>query len=405
MARFRELRRGSLLAYRAFFALALSASLMACGDTPDRVPVGNPGTPLPGLSEGELARFNEGREWFHHGWTPEEGRGPLHLQDRCSSCHDLPTLGGTGVETLPLASRFLGPDGCDLLVEEGGPVIQQVATPLLQAQGVMREGIPASATERSRVTAPLLYGLGLVEAIPEESIRTRADPDDADDDGISGRVSLSEDGRLGRFTRKGAVPDLPTQAASAASTDLGLTSHIFPLEQTVNGSPLPAGTDPAPDPELRAEVLEKIVDFVRFLAPPAPERPTTAAARDTLQRGEALFDSVGCTSCHTPSMQTGPSETAALDRKTIRLYSDLLIHDLGPEYRSVCSEGASTTEARTARLQGFRYRYPVIQDLLGLGGIDQTILRHGGEATAAKEAFAALSLAERGLVIRFLLSL
>ena len=220
-----------------------------------------------------------------------------------------------------------------------------------------------------------------------------------------GGPPLSVDGRFGRFTRKGGVRDLYTQAASAASTDLGLTSHLFPDEQTVNGALLPEGTDPAPDPELDEEVLRKIVDFIRFLAPPSPERPATPAARDTLRRGEALFHSIGCTSCHTPSMETGPSETEALDHKTIHLYSDLLLHDLGADYRTVCRGEAAPTEFKTARLQGFRYRFPVVQDIIESPGIEWTILRHGGEAQSAKDAFGALVLKERRLVLRFLMSL
>jgi CxxC motif-containing protein (DUF1111 family) len=284
-------------------------------------------------------------------------------------------------------------------------VIQERATPLLQAEGVFREQTPPGAAETSNEVAPLLFGLGLVESIPDETILSRADPEDNDGDGISGRPGLSLDGRLGRFTRKGGIADLLEQSASAASTDLGLTSHFRPDEQSVNGLPLPPGVDPAPDPELTEAILSLITDFVRYLAPPARESPTNAAVRDTLARGEALFLGIGCAGCHTPSMETGPSGIEAVDRKTIFLYSDLLLHDLGPGYRTVCSGQASPTEFKTARLQGLRLRYPVAQQVLGLPGLERRILQHGGEAQGPRDAFEALGLTERRSVLRFLESI
>ena len=386
-----------------FPVLAVGLAL-ACSGTRQDTPFGAPGEPLPGLSEAELARFESGRAWFDHGWSPEEGLGPLYLQDRCSACHDLPELGGTGVETRLRGTRFDPVDGCDPLLEEGGPVRQERSTPLAQALGIFREEVPQSATERFREVPPLLFGLGLIEAIPSALIESLADPEDADGDGISGRVHRLPDGRVGKFTRKAEVATILEFAEKALISDLGLTTARFPDEETLNGVPLPPASDPVPDPELDGGIVAALADFVRFLAPPAPEEPQSGAARDTLAAGSRLFQEAGCASCHVPTLRTGPHEVAALSEKTVPIYSDLLLHDLGPDYRGVCAGDASPTEFRTGRLVGLRHREPYSPGP-ALLGLEETILAHGGEAQRARDAFAKLNPEGRRLVLRFLRSL
>jgi CxxC motif-containing protein (DUF1111 family) len=388
----------------AFFSASTLLLTLACAEVGDESPVAAPGSPLPGLTQAELARFERGRAWFDHGWTPEEGLGPLYLQDRCSSCHDLPVIGGTGAEMLPLMTHWDSTKGCDALVAEGGPVQQQAATPLARAAGILHETVPPDATETLRETAPLLFGLGLIEAIPDSEIESRADPDDADRDGISGRVHRLPDGRLGRLTRRADVASIEDLVVGALITELGLTSPMSPNEEGLNGKPLPAGLDPAPDPEVDSATVEAIADFVRFLAPPAPETLTTAAARDSVAQGKRLFTSLGCPECHVPVLVTGPSPVAALSRKPIRLYSDLLLHDLGPEVHSICSGDVSPTEVRTARLMGLRYKEPYAVSWI-TPRLERRILAHGGEAQKAREAFERLDTEGRILVMRFLLSL
>jgi CxxC motif-containing protein (DUF1111 family) len=309
------------------------------------------------------------------------------------------------VEVLVLATRFHGREGCDLLEEEGGPILQRRATPLAQAAGIFREEVPEGATHRVTEVSPLLYGLGLVEAIPEETILANADPDDEDGDGISGRASRTEDGRLGRLTRKAEVATIRELVEGAFAAELGLTSPNQMEEETLNGVPLPPETDPVPEPEIQDEVIARVTDFIRFLAPPAPEDPETDALRDSILQGERLFHQAGCGSCHVPALRTGPSEIEALDRKTIYLYSDMLLHDLGPGYETVCALDASPSEFRTARLQGTRYRQAFSRGLVAPQRLEQAILNHGGEAATAREAFDALNTEGRRLLIRFLLSL
>jgi CxxC motif-containing protein (DUF1111 family) len=362
----------------------------------------DPGKPLPELTATDLERFAQGQTRFHAPFSPDDGLGPLFNEARCSSCHDLPVVGGTGAEVAVKATRFTPPDACDLLVHQGGDNIQQRATPALQALGIPGEARPSSATELSVVTAPSLFGLGLVELIPEAVITSRADPEDADADGISGRAARLPDGRLGRFGRKADSATLEDFVDTALRFELGLTTYRNPEEETINGVPLPPDTDPAPDPEIDRPTLELLADYIRFLAPPV--RAIPESARDSITQGETLFHDLGCADCHTPSMRTGTSDLAAFDRKTIHLYSDMLLHDLGPELRGVCGPVASPTEYRTARLMGLRFRTAYLHD--GSAGLlDEAILRHGGEAAQSRGAYSRLNELGKRVLQRFLRSL
>jgi CxxC motif-containing protein (DUF1111 family) len=362
------------------------------------------GEPLAGLTEAQLASFLRGRELFERQWTPDQGLGPLFMQAGCGSCHDLPNIGGAGVEPLREATRWDPEDGCSLLLEEGGPLIQQQATPLLRDLGIPRERPPPSANGYLVMEAPALYGLGLLEAIPDETILAREDPEDADGDGISGRASWLPDGRLGRIGAKAYRATIYELAEGAFRRSLGLTTPNFPEEETVNGVPVPPGADPVVDPEISGEELAAVVDFIRLLAPAAYPEPESRAARDTLEQGRELFHDLGCPSCHVPSMTTGPSEVAALDHKTVFLYSDLLLHDLAPQRPTICGPTATPSEVRTARLMGMRFREVFMHDSRA-GNPDEAIRSHAGEAAAARGRYDLLGPAERRTLIRFLMSL
>lgn len=382
--------------------LATALASVACASDGGDV-AREPGEPLPGLTEGELGRFLLGKAVFNRLTTPEEGLGPLFNQDRCSSCHDLPTSGGSGVELVTKATRWEN-GVCNLLVDEGGDNIQQRATPLLAAHGITHESVPPSADSRVDVPGPALFGLGLVELIPDEEILSREDPDDADGDGISGRAGRTADGRVGRFSRKLEIATLFDFIETALRFELGLTTPMNPVEETVNGVPIPADADPMPDPEIDERGMNLLTDFVRFLAPSVRGNMASAAVRDTVERGERLFEEIGCTSCHVPSMRAGPSDVAALDRKTVGLYSDMLLHDLGPVLGDVCGLNASPSEYRTALLLGLRFRTDYMHDNRS-PSLRRAVLLHEGEATRTRDAFERLTVEEQEFVLRFLSSL
>jgi CxxC motif-containing protein (DUF1111 family) len=388
----------------AWWPLVVVVPLCACRPGAGTSIAAEPGAPLPGLSQAELARFEQGRALFNRAFTPARGLGPLFNQDRCSSCHDLPTSGGTGAEAVLFATRFEPPDRCDPLAEQGGNNIQMQATPLLRALGVARERVPPAATERARITPPALFGVGMVEAIPDATILALADPGDRDRDGISGRAGRASDGRLGRFGRKAEFATLRTFIDGALRFELGVTTPGHPAEERLNEAPVPAQADPAPDPEIDEAGLDLLVEYVRLLAPLAPLEPSTGAARDTLRRGDRAFHAAGCAACHVPRMRTARDQNPALDRQWVRLYSDLLLHDLGPELAGVCGVGATPSEHRTASLVGLRYRTGLLHDGRA-ASVWAAVLLHGGEAAAARRAFIRLDPAARESLVAFLHSL
>lgn len=382
------------------FLFCLATTIVACAGAIDDEVGGEPGASLPGLSAAERARFAEGKDLFHHRFTPEEGLGPLFNQRRCSSCHDIPAIGGSGIETVIKATRFEG-RACDLLTHEGGDNVQQDATPLLAALGIDREQNPPSATARKRVTSPSLFGLGLIEMVPKEVILEREDPNDADGDGISGRAGRTTDLRIGLFGRKADNATVADFVAGALLFELGLTTPVHPVEEPVNGSPVPKESDPAPDPEIGQDALNLLIDYVRFLAPPAPLVPSAGAERDSVEQGERLFRALGCQSCHVPTMRTGPSDHPAFDRKTIRLYSDMLLHDMGPDMAGICAVSAGPSEYRTARLAGLRFRVSYLNDGRAIT-IESAILEHGGEAQTARDAYDRLGVQARAYLMKYL---
>lgn len=374
----------------------------ACSGTP--IVSGEPGTPLPGLSQEQLGQFQAGSALFNKVFTQEEGVGPLFNENQCSACHTSPAPGGTtGFELVTKATRFEN-GACDLLVEAGGENVRKKATPLLRAHGIEREEIPEQANGVGGFTTPFLFGAGLVEAIPNETILQFADPDDSNGDGISGRPGRTPDGRLARFGRKSDVATLEEFVDTAIRLEMGLTTPTKVEEEPINGVPLPEGTDPAADPEVDQRVMALLTSFVRFLAPPEPKPARSRAHADTLDAGRRLFEQIGCTSCHVPVMQTGPNEIEALSNKRVALYSDLLLHDMGPQLADVCGYTAQPSEVRTEMLMGLGHRLIFLHDGR-TRSLEEAILTHGGEAQAARDAFAELTFLRQYYVLAFLRSL
>ncbi|MYA63046.1 MAG: c-type cytochrome [Gemmatimonadetes bacterium] len=385
-------------------AVLCAALAAACADAEPEPPPA-PGEPLAGLNTGERGRFLVGRALFERLATADEGLGPLYNGERCSDCHDQPVTGGSGIQRLRVLKATRFEDGrCDLLRAVGGDNIQRRATDLLKAHGMGPEEVPEAATATALMTGPPLLGLGLLEAVPEAVLEEWADPDDSDGDGISGRLPRLADGRGARFGRKGDASTVADFVDTALRFELGFTTHLHPAEEPRNGTPVPPEADPMADPEIDARTLGQITDFVRFLAPPAPEQELSAAARDTVERGKALFSQIGCTSCHREELRTGESATAALAGRTLRPYSDMLLHDLGEELADVCGADAAPGELRTAPLWGLRHRARLLHDgrAADIGG---AVAAHGGEAESAREAFRSLPEEARLAVIRFLRSL
>src|SRR5213082_2772463 len=359
-------------------------------------PVLEPGAPLPGLTLEQRALFERGRGLFQTEFTPATGLGPLFNNNACSQCHEDPVTGGIGEEVERHATAFRAP-ACDDLGAHGGPVIQDSVTPALHAVlGIERESVPAAATDSAVRTTPSLVGFGLLEAVPDAEILALADPLDRNGDGISGRPNRTADGRLGRFGRKAQLATLSEFNAGAFVNEMGITSPVEPTEQLVRGEAFPSGVDPTPDPELTQEALDATTAFVRLLAPP---RPLPRGVVE--QRGALVFLRIGCASCHFPVLVTGPNRVAALSLKIVRPYTDLLLHDMGPDLADICLGRAEPAEFRTEPLMGLRFKTAFLHDGRA-GSIEQAILAHGGEAARARGRFLRLSAGERYALLQFL---
>jgi CxxC motif-containing protein (DUF1111 family) len=244
--------------------------------------------------------------------------------------------------------------------------------------------------------------MGLVDAIPPSTLEALADPDDRDGDGISGRMGQDAAGQPARFGRKADVATLLDFVDSAFRLEMGLTTTRGPDEGVAGGLPaVPPGTDPAPEPEVSREVLDAVTDFVRFLAPPSPAGTSGGAEPADIAAGRALFEGLGCVGCHVPTLRAGPSPVAAISGQAIALYSDLLLHDMGPDLEGTCAAGADTREYRTEPLMGLRYRKEFLHDGR-VGRVIDAVLLHAGEAQRARDGFAALDRVTQERLIRFL---
>lgn len=270
-----------------------------------------------------------------------------------------------------------------------------------------------------RIASPMI-GLGLVEAIPEADIRALADPDDADGDGISGRTnevwSLSQQRvMLGRFGWKAGEPTIIDQSATAAAGDIGLSNPLVPKpagDCTASQAACLAAPDGNSEGSGGFELGQEMLDLVTFYSQnlAVPER--RGAREHSVLKGKALFRDAGCAACHKPSFTTGAVDGQPhLSRQLIWPYSDFLLHDMGDGLADGRPEGlADGREWRTAPLWGLGLTEVVSGHtfLLHDGrarNVEEAILWHGGEAQAARDAYAALSRDEREALIAFVNSL
>jgi CxxC motif-containing protein (DUF1111 family) len=255
-----------------------------------------------------------------------------------------------------------------------------------------------------------LFGAGLIEAIPDETLLALEDPFDRDRDGISGRAAVITDvatgqRRVGRFGWKAQVATLLTFSGDAYTNEMGITNDLFPhepyggiSEEKMRQCDFVRDPEDLVDPRTGKRAIDNFEAFMKFLAP-LSRGPITEEAG----AGEAVFTEVGCASCHVPALTTGPSASAALSRKTARLYSDLLLHDIGTG-DGIAQEAAQPNEIRTPALWGLRFRRPLMHD--GSAATPaEAIRQHGGEASAVMDRYRRASEPMRRALLAFLDSL
>ena len=358
------------------------------------------GQPLAGLTAAELAAFNEGGVEFRNVETVAGGLGPIFNDVSCVACHDAGGTGGASRRTVTRFGRTVN-GVFDPLDSQGGSLLQERSI----NRGI-REVVPREAnTVARRVTTPL-FGAGLIEAIPDSTIvlgtlgRKPA--------GIAGKVSVVRDvvsgiNRIGRFGWKAQQATLLAFSGDAYVNEMGITNRFFPTENAPNGNAaLLARFDRVADVEDGIDPLDgkadidRAADFMRLLAPP-PRGPATASS----VAGEAIFARLDCAVCHTPSMRTGRNVIAALSEKTVGLYSDLLIHDMGALGDGIAQGTAGARDMRTAPLWGLRSRPTWLHDGRA-NTVDQAVRGHAGEAQSSRDRYGALSAVERQQLLDFL---
>lgn len=339
------------------------------------------------VSPGDAVR---GAELFRTEFTPEQGLGPLFNEQACSACHAEPAVGGVGPDGLATVLRVGRLTEAGFNTRFGKHRIEAHAHAISEL-GVACDraaGIPAGANVTSVRNTPPLFGSGLIDAIPDEVIHAGAV---AKGDGVRGRPNLvrGPDGRedVGRFGWKADTPTLELFVAEAFRTELGVTSPLAPA------GPLPAGADrcvgESTAPEIDREEVRAVAAFVAGLPAPRP--------RGSHPAGEMVFEETGCATCHVPTLQAGTRD--------VPLYSDLLLHDMGPDLDDAVVQGsAGGRDWRTTPLWGLADRTRFLHD----GRADSlvaAILAHGGEAEAAKQRFSSLPNDRLRSLLEFLRSL
>lgn len=259
-------------------------------------------------------------------------------------------------------------------------------------------------------TAPAIFGLGLVEAIAAADILKYADPNDLDNDGISGKANSVYDVQtkkmvLGKYGWKAGQPTTKQQSANAAVNDMGLTNSLFPEEACKGQANCNSGTQEKLD--LEDDLLNLLNFYVETVAVPA----TRNIKHKDFTAGKMIFTKLKCSSCHVPSYTTSSHPIKELTSQKIFPYSDFLLHDMGEGLADNRTEfDATGQEWRTAPLWGLGLTQIVNSNAKFLhdgraNTIEEAILWHGGEAEKSQKEYLKLSKTEREQLLFFLNSL
>jgi len=424
--------------------------------------------PVAMLDREQLAVFAAGREQFNEAWvvapdpTGVWGQGPTFNEDRCAHFQEhngrarapgdreratrgmlvrlsIPgqTADGTPLPHPAYGDQLQNRGVLDRVPAEGQALFRYDSRELRFADGesvrlrvpriefvALQFGELGKDTLFSPRIAPAMVGLGLLEAVPEETILRIAAGQPKQ--GVSGRPNYVRDVEnettvLGRFGWKANQPTLRQQTAAAFHGDIGATTYLFPEENCPSVQAqcleLPSAakcggqggcTGNTYRPEVVPSRLSNITFYLQALSVPARRN----AGAEDVKRGEALFAQANCSACHMPELKTGPKPAlrAAADL-TIRPYTDLLLHDMGEELADHRPDfRADGREWRTPPLWGIGLLHTVNghSDLLHDGrarNVTEAILWHGGEAERSREAFRTLPKADREALVKFVESL
>lgn len=405
------------LAYLFSFGDEPPAPFDWCGEDPTADALGcdsnqtcDLGGPIEGLTDAQLRAFNRGREIMTHRFTPSEGLGnPTYNTTSCEACHSTPTIGGSS----PLYRNFYLVALGDPPTQTRDPNVPSMAFPSYAGFEAPRPTIPVSTPDTPVVVAhrnaPPMFGVGLFEFVSNGTIIGGADPNDLfTPDGISGRFN-TDTAHIGRFGYKAQANFIESFIRGAMFNQMGITSDpvagsdgvvkLALLKQiTVEFDEPKTDSDGVPDPEIPPSDMADLITFNIFLRPPHPQPfgPDEIA-------GEQLFSDVGCDKCHRPEL---PSAVGPLGA-----YSDLLLHDLGPDLADGISMGSpqlsiiapnhTANEFRTQPLWGVSMSGPWLHDGRA-DSLEEAILWHAGEAAGVIADYEALTADEKENLIKFL---
>jgi CxxC motif-containing protein (DUF1111 family) len=406
--------RGGLV---GFLALLIVAVLLIVGHFPTTSVHAQTtlGGPLPGLTSGQLNLFTTGMTQFDFAWDPVHGLGPVYTNSKCNNCHALPVIGGYNTTDRVTLFGTLNSDGSfNDLSSEGGPELQPLSvSKFIPGCTIAGEILPTDATIVSKRLPPPLFGSGLIDNIDDSAIIANAVDKGM---GIHGMVNMVTDWngnmRVGRFGRKAQLASLLQTVGFAFGHETGITNPVVPDEDCPQGNcSIPGICVRRSEPNDTGPETVQMFDFLVYLA---PNTPGTGNAT-----GQQLFTSIGCALCHVPSYTTDPNVAIpvdfkghvngppilALSNQPVNLYSDLLVHDMGPGLADNIPQGqASGTQWRTAPLWGLSFRTVYLHDGR-TSNLTKAIQLHGGEATQVIQQFNALSPQDQANLLAFIQSL
>ena len=354
------------------------------------------GDHLAGLTDSQHAFFEQSQIEFEQIEDTEEGLGPRFNLDSCVGCHSQPASGGSSPFENPqvaVATALGATNAVPSFITLDGPVREArfktdangsadglvhslfVVSGRSDAPGctAVQENFEAQVAANNitfRIPTPT-FGAGLIEMIPDYQIVANRKADRASKQafGIAGRENHNgNDGTIARFGWKAQNKSLLLFAGEAYNVEMGITNDNFQTERDENPNcqftPAPntvTNTDAENHPEI-ISAIEQFGIFMRFLAPPTPSRYTPGGAT-SIAYGRQTFSDVGCALCHTPRFTTGNTTIAALANKRVNLFSDLLLHNMGPGLADDISQGqAKGDEFRSAPLWGLGQRIFFLHD-------------------------------------------
>jgi CxxC motif-containing protein (DUF1111 family) len=358
-----------------------------------------------------LRSFNDNRFIFEEQEFVSDGLGPTYNAQSCSECHQNVVTGGAS----QIAEHRTG------RLDASGGFFESLGGSLIHSRATHPDIVERVAFEDDvrtfRISTNTL-GAGFVEAISNEALLAIRNSQPTAIRGLAISVPVLEASsvaRIGRFGWKSQHASLESFAADAYLNEMGITSPLFPDENTSLGRDVSFGTpfDPVPDPEDDGVDVVAFANFMRSTK--APSRG--AITRDVLA-GDLLFRQVGCAGCHVASIRTSPPGTRinggamtvpnALGNKIIHPYSDFLLHNIGtgdgipvlpgPEFAQTASM------IRTAPLWALRTRNRLMHDGLSFTK-QEAISRHAGQASATTARYNALTATQKRQVLAFLDSL